>query len=381
MAKRLQNYPDPTVVMDKYGADALRACLLASPVMQAENLNFSEKGVEEALRKNIMLLDNVYKFYAMYAGEVKGLAERPKCANVLDNWIVAKYDLFLKEVTGAMEKYNLPKAMRPITEFIGELSTWYLRRSRDRFKTENADKQAALVTMRYILSELTTVMAPFMPFIAEDLWQKVNGYNFQNPEKSVHLAKWPQSPHSFLRSVKNALHISGFHHEVLEKMDLTRRLVELGLAKRDEAGIKIRQMLTAITVKMKSKALSPEYLSLIRDELNIQKVIWQEEETEYPSITLDTTLTPELKLEGLKRELIRFINLLRKDSSLSLGDRTKVYLIGASEELKAALPVIQSDILQETLSDSLEVVESLPVGAMPKEIKIDGETLTIALTK
>jgi isoleucyl-tRNA synthetase len=382
MSKRLQNYPDPSLVMDKYGADALRACLLASPVMLAENLNFSEKFVEEALRKNIMLLENVYKFYEMYAGEAGAAAERPKSANVLDRWIIAKYDMLLAEVTEAMEKYNLPKAMRPITDFIDELSTWYLRRSRDRFKIEGADKQAALGTMKYILNELAKIVAPFMPFMAESLWQRVSGYNFQNPTCSVHLEKWPQSPRSFLDSVKHAFHISGHHHEVLDGMTLTRRIVELGLAKRDEAGIKIRQMLRSATVNINNKKMAVEYLSLIKDELNIQEIIWQENEAaEYPTLSLDTELTPELKQEGLKRELVRFINMLRKDASLNLSDTAAVYLQGADSELQAMLDNLIEDIKKETLSASLETVVELPPHDISKEVPVNGVKIVLALKK
>ncbi|MFA5754330.1 MAG: isoleucine--tRNA ligase [Patescibacteria group bacterium] len=381
MSKRLQNYPDPSLVMDKYGADALRACLLASPVMLAENLNFSEKSVEEALRKNIMLLENVYKFYEMYADKRIRNNDRSKSDNVLDRWILAKYDLLLKEVTEAMAKYSLPKAMRPITDFIDEFSTWYLRRSRDRFKAEGKDKQAALAIMRYILTELAKIISPFLPFIGENLWQRVSGYDFSSSDQSVHLEKWPQSPRSFLSSVKNAFHIFGHHHEVLEKMALTRRLVELGLAKRDEAGIKIRQMLSRATVIIKEKSLAPEYLDLIKDELNVQQIVWREEEKEYPLLSLDTALTPELRQEGLKRELIRFINLLRKETGLNLGDRAQAYVAGASSELVAAADIIRPDILRETLSDSWELVEALPAEAARKEIKIDGEVLAIGLVR
>lgn len=161
MSKRLKNYPDPMLIMEKYGSDALRAYLSSAPVMAAENLNFSEAGVQESLRKNIMILWNVYKFYEMFALEADIKAKAGDSTNVLDIWILEKLNLLIKEVTDSLDAYNLPKAMRPLTEFIDELSTWYLRRSRDRFKSDDlADKQNALATTRYVLIELAKLMAP-----------------------------------------------------------------------------------------------------------------------------------------------------------------------------------------------------------------------------
>jgi Isoleucyl-tRNA synthetase len=284
MSKKLKNYPDPLIVMEKYGADALRAYLLSSPVMLAENLNFSEKGVEESLRKNIMILWNVYKFYEMYGENISGEIKVPTGSKAIDAWIIAKLKLLSKEVTESFEAYNLPKATRPITDFVDELSTWYLRRSRDRFKEEGDDKTEVLITLRYVLSELAKIMAPAMPFMAENLWQKVTGYNFTDETKSVHLEAWSDL------GVLNETEVN-----VLLHMSLVRRVVELGLASRDEAGVKIRQMLGSITVKSKEAVLSDDYLDLIKDELNIQKVIWEKGELDYPEIALNTTITPELK--------------------------------------------------------------------------------------
>jgi len=382
MSKRLQNYPDPALVMDKYGADALRACLLASPVMLAENLNFSEKFVEEALRKNIMLLENVYKFYEMYAGTLQpDFSHEPQNAHVLDQWILIKLHLLIQEVAAAMEKYNLPKAMRPITEFIDELSTWYLRRSRDRFKEEGDDKQAVLLTTGYVLNTLTKIIAPFLPFMAESLWQRINSYNFKDPSRSVHLENWPGVPHYLLDSVKQVLHLGAKPDKVLEQMILVRKIVELGLAQRDGAGIKIRQMLSSAKVKSRIEKLSSDYLELIRAELNVQEIIWEQADLEYPEVSLDITLTPELKQAGIKREIIRYINLMRKETGLSLGDRTKVYIADVPAELVKVLEAIRLDILQETLSDSWEIVATFPEGATHKKIKIDEATLELGLIK
>ncbi len=368
MSKRLQNYPDPALIMDKYGADALRMNFLSSPVMQAENLNFSEKGVAEALRKNIMLINNVYKFYAMYAtsGDKDIVSD-----NILDQWIKAKFHLLLKTVTVAMENYNLPKAVRPITEFIDELSTWYLRRSRDRFKNGGADRAQALATTRYILLELSKLSAPFMPFIAEDLWQKISANNYSDQDKSVHLETW-----SKFKELETAETI------ILEKMLVVRKIVELGLAKRDEAQIKIRQMLSKIIVKTRELDLATNYLELVKAELNIREVeVVIEKDRANIEVELDTKLTPDLKQEGLKRELIRYINMLRKEAQLSLADRANIELLGMTDELTLVLDKFKTDIKRETLSDDIIATTEIKEGLANKEVKINDQQITIILKK
>ncbi|NLZ74783.1 isoleucine--tRNA ligase [Candidatus Falkowbacteria bacterium] len=366
MSKKLKNYPDPLVVMEKYGSDALRAYLLSSPVMLAENLNFSEKGVEEALRKNIMVLWNVYKFYEMYATAVQGEIVVPVSSNVLDIWIIAKLKLLNKEVTEAMEAYNLPKATRPLADFIDELSTWYLRRSRDRFKADDEeDKKNALVTTRYVLIELTKLMAPAMPFIAENLWQKVSGNNFSDKDKSIHLETWT-----------DFAELSAEENKVLTEMEIARKIVELGLAKRDEAGIKIRQRLSLITVKGEDE-LTDEYAALVKDELNLAavKFIKMKGNTE---VELDTVITPELKKEGIKRELIRLINNLRKDNNLSLSDSAQVFVVGASAEINEVFKEKGAEIMKETLSSAIHLVTEISSG---KEVKIDDCKFILSLKK
>ena len=374
MSKKLQNYPDPMFVLEKYGADALRSYLLASPVMLSENLNFSEKGVEEALRKNIMLLWNVYKFYEMYADKttIGDIELGKKSDNVLDLWVIAKLNVLIDDVATAMEKYNLVKAMRPITEFIDELSTWYLRRSRDRFKDEAGDdKNKALETIRYVMGKLAIVIAPFMPFMAENLWQRVSGYNFQDGEKSVHLEKWLE------------IEKGDGDAAILEKMALVRQAAELGLAKRDEAKIKIRQMLNKAIIKSpEAKILNEQgYLDLLKDELNVKEIKWQAGDSDILSAELDLEITPELKQEGLKRDLVRFINMLRKDFNLSLNDRAKAYIGSDSEEIKTLLNVMGEDIKKDTLCDELIITNNLPSLDNKKEVNLDNNKVWLGIEK
>lgn len=359
MSKRLQNYPDPNILMDQYGADALRAYFLAAPVMQAENMNFSEKGVQEALRKNIMILWNVYAFYEMYANDEKADSES---TNILDQWILARLHQLINSVTEAMEKYNLPKAMRPITEFVDDLSTWYLRRSRDRFKEEGSDKQAALKTMRYILIGLSEVMAPFTPFVAEGLWQKVTGNNFSDQYTSVHLQNWPQMP--------------DINETVIGEMIIVRKIVEMGLAQRDSKKIKVRQPLQKITVTSKTLDVSnQDLIELIKDELNIKEVVFQSGDKD--AVELDVEMTSELEKEGLKREIVRLVNQLRKEQGLTIEDRIMLYWWADEEIVKAVF----SDYGKEIKSDVLaqEVVMEQKEGI--KENKINNSIIYLLINK
>jgi len=365
MSKKLKNYPDPSLVMEKYGADALRAYLLSSPVMQAENLNFTESGVRESLRKNVMTLWNVYRFYEIYAGEYDG--REVTAENILDAWILAKLKVLNIEVTAAMEAYNLPKAMRPITEFIDELSTWYLRRSRERFKSEvESDKQAVLAMTRFVLLTLAKIMAPFMPFIAERLWQEVSGYKLEKRDESVHLQSWP-----------NLGQLTEEEEAVLANMQLARKGVELALSARDAAGIKIRQMLNSAEFTGGGK-LAEQYFVLLSEELNVRSVSWQGGGGSL-EVKLDTVITLELQREGNKREIIRTINSLRKEAGLTVADRIEI-LIESSEESFSWLAGWSEELKKATLADVIrQGREDNPLAV--KVLKLEQIDLSLQIVK
>ncbi|MFA5023545.1 MAG: isoleucine--tRNA ligase [Patescibacteria group bacterium] len=375
MSKSKGNVINPWDVIAAYGVDAVRQHMYTIN-QPGEGKRYDLDDVKDVFRKNIMLLGNVYKFYEMYAPEIKAEtkkdSKKDQSQNVLDLWILAKLDILIQKISDELNQYHIYEAAREIPIFIDELSTWYLRRSRDRFKSaDEADKQNALITTRLVLMELSKVIAPFMPFMAENLWQKVSGSDFQDKNKSVHLEKWPVASQAALTKETA---------EILNNMDLVRRVVEVGLAKRDEAGIKIRQMLNKITVKTKTE-VHLDYIGLISDELNIKEIEFIEAPEDKIEVELDTTITPELKQAGIKREIVRFINLLRKEAGLNLADVTTVYLSGATEEIKNALSKMKADILKDTLSDELNFVDTLPSVLVEKEIKIDEAKLVLGLKK
>ncbi len=365
MSKSKKNFPDPNKLIDELGADVLRFYLMNSPLMHAENLFFNEKETRESFRKNVMPLWNVYKFYELFIRD--GINEsNANSKNILDQWILTRLKQLIEEVTNNMERYNIPRSTRSITEFINDLSTWYLRRSRDRFKSDNdLDKKEALETTKYVLVEVTKIIAPFMPFIAENLWQRITGNNFSDENKSVHLEKWPEKE---LISSEELL--------ILSDMENIRKIVELGLAKRDKAGIKVRQPLSEL--KIVNYSLKKEHEELLKDELNIKSIVSESGDGEV-SVSLNTTITKELKLEGVKREIVRFTNGLRKDAGLSLSDRTKIYYETESDLVRETFEKFAQDIMNDTLSEGIEFgIES---AELKKDIKIEGEDVGLGIEK
>ncbi|KKP77784.1 MAG: Isoleucine-tRNA ligase [Candidatus Nomurabacteria bacterium GW2011_GWC2_35_35] len=282
MSKSRNNFPDPWILFNKYGVDALRFYLMSCPVMKGEDINFSEKSVQDISNKIISRLNNVLAFYIL---------EHKKSENILDQWILTRLDELICGMTNGMEKYDISLATRPVESFIEDLSTWYLRRSRDRIK--NGDEKAKQ-TLYFVLKNLAKLMAPFAPFAAEDIWLKLKN---ENDVESVHLESWPSKTFKFFSFGKS---------KILENMEVVRKVVTLGLEARQKAGIKVRQPLAKLEIK--NYKLDNEYETLIKDELNVKKIIFEKrselkssERSDLGEVLLDTKITPELKLEGNKK--------------------------------------------------------------------------------
>ncbi|MEI7719636.1 MAG: class I tRNA ligase family protein [bacterium] len=349
MSKRLKNYPDPMDVVASCGADALRYTLLSSSVVHAEDFNFSMRSVEEVAKKLLMRLDNVRSFYELYVptslevssrmGEPKDVRENSLARSsskdgrgrpedffagrvsadlyVLDRWILSRLGELVRDTTSGFEKYELDVAMRPLASFIDDLSTWYVRRSRDRFKVDGDDKQQALATLRHVLYTTALVMAPAMPFFAEDLFQKVKSED-ETEAESVHLAHWP---------------VAGVVDEqLLKDMNQVRELSSLGLQEREKAGIKVRQPLAKLSVK--TLTLSPELCAIIAEEINVKEIV--EDKNLNSEVGLDTELTPELEEEGIVRDLTRRIQGWRKTQGLVISDRPVYELVVSEKEATVA---------------------------------------------
>jgi isoleucyl-tRNA synthetase len=348
MSKSLKNYPDPMTVVGKFGADALRLYLLGSPLMRAEDLNFSEKGVGEVYRKIIMRLSNVHSFYKMYRSSDPAAAG--DSTNVLDSWIRARYGELVKDVTAAMENYEIDRAIRPIDAFIDDLSNWYLRRSRDRFKSDNeSDRQQAMATTREILIGVCKILAPFAPFAADEIYRDLGG-----EKESVHLDSWPEANGS-----------SEADKNIIEEMEVVRELVEMGLALRDKKGIKVRQPLAAACFAGGS-AIDERLLSIVADEINVKEVrivkdlalspeeyeVYADSATGKPVAALSLVITPELKLEGDMRELVRSLQEQRKREGLKPGELADFTV---PEEFKEVLSRYESEIKKAVSAQNISL--------------------------
>lgn len=366
MSKKLQNYPDPMDLFDKYGSDAVRFYLASSPVMKADTLSFSEKEVDEVVKKIILILSNTLTFYQMYAKGVE-VAEfdYTKLDNVLDKWIVGELQILLTTVTEGYDNYDINKASRPIVDFISDLSTWYLRRSRDRFKSSNEkDKANALMTMKFVFSELSKIMAPVMPFLAESVYQQVGtstGSATTVKLESVHLEDWSEVNNDWI-------------DEGLKKdMGIVREVCSLGLNERAQKQITVRQPLAKAIIRFpKLETLGDGLTSLIRDELNVE--VLEFEPKAEKEVEIDIELTPELKQKGLERELVRHINNLRKNAGLTIEDRVKVY-IEADEKVVESV----KNILDKVLADEIEnkKIET----EFTKDLKIHDQDIWVGIEK
>ncbi len=338
MSKRLQNYPDPMDVVAKYGADAMRFYLMASPVTHAEALRFSESGVDEVSKKFVAILRNVHSFYHLYRAADDG--RRPAGAHALDRWVLARLHETLKEETQAMEAYDFARAARALQGFVTDLSTWYVRRSRERLKGEDEDAKEALATLRTALETFAKMLAPFMPFLAEMVYQELNG-QWQGGEKrlSVHLEDWPVWDEAVI------------NRGGLEDMARARSMVSRALERRAEAGKNVRQVLAGMTVSLPAgETLPPELADIVKDEVNVKEV--RLAEGAY-AVELDLALTPELVREGTARELARKVNALRKEAGLTVGDRIALYVAAEQEEGKRTLAEHGAALSADTLSDAL----------------------------
>ncbi len=327
MSKSKENYPDPWTIFEKYGVDSLRFYLLFSSVMNADNLNFSEKGVEEIYKKVILLLNNVNNFYLMYKTRAKASSNSK---NILDRWIISRLNQTNKEITENMKNYNTIKVCSEIKKFVEELSTWYLRRSRERF---SADKKAEK-TLKFVLEEFSKLIAPTIPFVAEKIFQSVN-----SEKESVHLENWPK-----VNSKK-------IDKKLNKKMDLTRELVSVALKERDASKISLRQPLAKLEIK--GADLSKEYSELIAEELNVKKVVLKKGKE--ISVNLDIKITPELKAEGYAREISRQVQAFRKKLGLKKENKVETYLI-VDGDFKDILEKQKEFIKNRTNSKKLEIV-------------------------
>ena len=362
MSKSLGNYTDPNLLMDQYSADSLRFLMLSSPVLAGEDFSLIDKDVSDVARK-LSMIWNVYDFFTMYA-EVDGFDSDQAMAvsefvNPLDIWLVSRVHQVRNQITEGMEAYNIPAALSSVLEFIDDMSNWFVRRSRRRFwkSEDDQDKLEAYSTLYYVLIYLAKILAPFTPFLAEELYQKMTGAGVVNSEipESVHLLNWPEA--------------GVIDEAVLTQMTKTREIITAGLAERmkkteSEAQIKVRQPLAKLVYA--GEKLDDFYEQIIMEEVNVKSVEHGE------ALALDKTLTPELLEEGKIRELIRFVQAARKKAGLNVDDRIR--LMVPMEVPEAYREMLMNEVLAEELVNEGNF-------AYDEIVKVKGENVAISLEK
>ena len=402
MSKSYGNYTDPNELMDKFSADSLRFLLLSSPLLNGEDFALQDKEVGDVARK-LSMIWNMYDFFTMYA-EVDGweydgrlvdpltgemvtgnlpsateTASRRESSrasasadsraadvsesetdtlavsNPLDIWIVSRVHQLVDEVERHMDAYNIPDALSPILPFLDDASNWYVRRSRRRFwkSEDDSDKNDAYRTLHYVLVRLAYVLAPFTPFLSEELYSKLTG-----DKESVHLKDW--------------LPAGEVNQEVMQEMDTLREYVNEGLSLRAKAGLKVRQPLAGVTVPSVGKHV--DFESILLEELNVKAVQTGDR------VALDEALTPELKREGLMREVVRHVQAARKKAGLNVDDRIQLALMvlpSESEELEKAIEEHSETIQAETLTETFGDV----IDGYDETVKVEGHELRVCLKK
>ncbi len=369
MSKSLGNVVDPWVIMDKYGVDTLRLWMYCMN-QPGESKNFDEKTIALLHQQVFGLLYNVLAFYELYRDQTKETDDRPKSKNILDIWILARLDKLLKLITENLDNYKLLEPTRALRDFVGDLSTWYLRRSRERIKNEASkfvstqDYGEARQTLHFVLKTLATVMAPFAPFAAEDIWLRLKN---KNDVESVHLTEWPKIPRSFFGIFSNR------ENKILENMQTVRKIVTLCLEARQKAGIKVRQPLASLKCKVKNQKLSGEYLDLIKDELNVKEII--ETDLIEDEVELDIKITEELKQEGNYRELARALQDIRKKLGLTPNDTISL-VFEANDAGRKLIEKFATDLKKTVLVSKIEFGNN-----DGEEIKIDDLVFKIKIYK
>ena len=374
MSKKLKNYTDPMELMNKTSADSFRFLMLSSPLTNGENFALADKDVMDVARK-LGMIWNMYDFFTMYAEvdgwEFNGDISDPlhDLTNPLDIWIVSRLHQLITEVERGLNNYNLQDATKPILPFLDDASNWYVRRSRRRFwkSEDDGDKNDAYRTLHYVLVRLSYMLAPFTPFLAEELYHNLTGDN-----ESIHLKDW--------------LPAGEIDNSMLRDMNALRAAVNDGLSKRASEGIKVRQPLASVklinTISQDTPVEVAQFLiDIAKDELNVKSVeivTDSDSESAQPSVVYDLTITPELKREGLMREIVRHVQSARKQAGLQIDDRIVLSISSDDSEISQAIDAFADVIKAETLAVELN---SAADESEKYDAKIEGKLVEISLKK
>jgi isoleucyl-tRNA synthetase len=370
MSKKLGNYTDPIELMDQYSTDAFRLLLMSAPVVNGENFALKDRDVQDVQRKLAMIW-NMYDFFTLYASvdgwEWTGSLDDPmmSLSNPLDKWVLSRLHQLQGHMSASMDVYDIPGALEPVLAFVDDASNWYVRRSRRRFwkSDDDADKSDAYRTLHYLLVRLSMILAPFVPFLADELYRKLtNG-------ESVHLLDWPNS--------------GVVDDTVIREMAEIRRGIEQGLSQRAAHKLKVRQPLQKACVHMSNlpdDEVARHYIQIVQEELNVKEANLEESVVEnLPETEMDFEVTPVLRREGIVRELIRQIQAARKAASLRVDDRIVLWLETADDELRKSIDEHIQTIKSETLATTSD--EDAAQGGFTMDVDIDGLKATLTILR
>ncbi len=369
LSKRKKNYAPMDEVFDQFGVDTLRFFMASSPIVNGEDARFSVDYLRDVQRKVFMTLQNVYNFYKLYA-DVDGWRPDqplvdPVSENILDQWMLSRLNQTITEMTTAMDSYRLDKATKPLTDLLEDVTNWYVRRSRRRFwkSEDDSDKQQAYATLHYTILRLCQLLAPFSPFLSDHIWRQLT--EGTNLPESVHLSDWPEA--------------GKIVQPLLDEMEMLREMINLGLAGRAQQGIKVRQPLLGPVIKTRQQFSSTGLKSILEEELNVRPgkyLVVGPDGTN--GIIMDFTITPELKVEGVMRDLVRQIQQARKQAGLEVSDRIQLVVTSSSQLITEAVTTFADTIKQETLATNLNEITD---AGFEIKVKIDGAEIDIKLAK
>lgn len=352
LSKSLGNYIDPMLLLDKYGADAVRMYLFTIN-QPSEPKNFDEDQLGEVVKKNFMILWNVLSFWKLTGATAPATA--PASDDVMDRWILSLLARTTMSVTEKLDAYQIVDAGRELMSFVTDLSTWYVRRSRDRAKGDGT--KAVGETLGYVLREYAKLSAPFTPFVADGLWRELGNTS------SVHLEDWP--------------HIGKADETSLDEMEQVRNVVVAVHSFRAQAKLKVRQPLSQLIV---TKKFSNELVVILQDELNVKSVVFSQKALpkELPwisanDVALDTTITDELREEGYLREMIRAVNATRKFLKLQPGEKVAL-TYSTTDDGKKYVEHFRSDLMAKGSLASLTF--SMQPNEPKQEANLDEITVT-----
>ncbi|PKN02729.1 isoleucine--tRNA ligase [Candidatus Dojkabacteria bacterium HGW-Dojkabacteria-1] len=370
MSKSKRNYTEVNLVLDQLGADALRLYFVSSPIVNGEEVVFSEKFLKDITATVLLPYWNSVKYFLNYQSQFKWKYDSNwSTDNVMDRWILARLNQTVQEVEEGMESYKLHKASKPIFNLIDDLSKWYIRRSRERFV--NGDKQA-LDTLHFVLFEISKLMAPFAPFISESVYMTLANGFIPSVKESVHLEDFPSVNKEFL------------NEELLSNMSKVRDICSIGLNIRDEKKLKVRQPLSKVYIPLEEK----DMMEIVKGELNVKDVIYSEkkvegegiesQEAKYVFVSLDTKITEELKEEGLLNEIVRGLQVARKDSGCQMGEMISVKYRSESKEILDLIEKNKEKLCKMIFVESFEKSQEITGNTV---IKVENYTLEIEIVK